>query len=80
MKLLFSDKDPALYCQHLVEQCHGGPKKYGGITSLTDMQANFEQHCIPAELLNGTLKDYEEFLAGRGNLMAGKMRDYFDSL
>src|SRR5690606_8230427 len=40
-------KPPAVYFRELVDQCNGGPKKYGGITELAELKENLRQHCIP---------------------------------
>lgn len=77
INIQIGDKDPVVYCKQLLEQCDGGRKRYGGIASLKDLQANFEQHCIPADWLGGSLADYEHFLLERRTLMAAKMREYF---
>ena len=34
------DKAPEVYFAELAEQCHGGPKKYDGITEPEEMRAN----------------------------------------
>jgi len=73
-------KSPASYFNELAEQCHGGLKKYGGITDKAEMLANLGMNCIPAGMLDGEIKDFEEFLAERRRLMALKIKAWFEVL
>lgn len=73
-------KSPASYFKELAEQCHGGLKKYGGITNKAEMVANLGMNCIPAEMLDGNIKDFGEFLAERRRLMALKIKTWFEVL
>ncbi len=58
----------------------GGRKKYGGITQLDALKANLRMHCLPASLLNGELLAYDEFLKERRQLMALKIKQWFEVL
>jgi len=80
INIAIGDKAPEKYFGELAEQCAGGKKKYGGITSLTDMQANLRMHCLPASLLDGKIPAYDEFLAERRRLMALKIKQWFEVL
>lgn len=73
-------KSPTSYFNELAEQCHGGLKKYGGITDKAEMLANLGMNCIPAGMLDGEIKDFEEFLAERRRLMALKIMAWFEVL
>jgi hypothetical protein len=73
-------KSPASYFNELAEQCHGGLKKYGGIMDKAEMLANLGMNCIPAGMLDGEIKDFEEFLAERRRLMALKIKAWFEVL
>lgn len=77
INIAIGDKPPEKYFGQLAEQCSGGKKKYGGITSRDEMLANFRMNCLPEELLDGTVPDYGNFLSQRRELMARKLRDYF---
>jgi hypothetical protein len=80
INIQIGDKAPSLYFKHLREQCEGGKKKYGGITSLKELKANLVESCIPEGLLDGSLSDFDEFLVERRALMAEKMEEYFRTL
>jgi hypothetical protein len=73
-------KAPKIYFEELVSQCQGGKKKYGGITDLDDLKNNLRQHSIPESIFNHLADDYSKFLSERRQLMAAKIRDYFNML
>lgn len=80
INIAIGDKAPAVYFKELVEQCHGGKKKYGGITDLDELKANLAATCIPETILNGELLDFDAFLDQRRKLMAAKIQAYFKTL
>ena len=80
INIAIGDKEPAKYFGELADQCAGGKKKYGGITTLTDMKANLQTHCLPKSLLNGGIPAYDDFLAERRRLMALKIKEWFEVL
>lgn len=73
-------KAPALYFGELAEQVKGGAKKYGGITDREHLEANLEMNCIPVAMLEGAVPTFEVFLAERRQLMALKLKSWFESL
>jgi hypothetical protein len=73
-------KPPAQYFQELLEQCDGGPRKYGAITDLRDLNENLRQHCIPSGIFDGLAEDYDGFLSERRSLMAERIKTYFATL
>ncbi|MBN8247042.1 MAG: DUF262 domain-containing protein [Verrucomicrobia bacterium] len=79
INIAIGDKAPEIYFKQLVEQCHGGPKRYGGITDLDELRANLAMNCLPESMIAGGL-DYEGFLVERRRLMAAKVKRYFHSL
>ncbi len=80
INIAIGDKSPDRYFHELAEQCHGGKKRYGGITELADMRANLRMHCLPESLLDGVVPPYEDFLEMRRRLMAEKIRTWFSTL
>jgi hypothetical protein len=64
----------------LTKQCQGGKKKYGGITDMEELKANLRAHSIPDGIFGHLADDYGGFLEERRKLMAGKIRDYFNTL
>ncbi len=73
-------KAPKDYFKEVLEQCNGGRVRYGGITNEEDLYNNLKAHCIPREIVNMTIEDYPQFLAERRQLMAKKIKKYYNSL
>lgn len=80
INIAIGDKAPEKYFGELVEQCSGGKKKYGGITSREELLASLRAHCLPESLLEGGVPDYDAFLAERRKLMAKKIQQWFEVL
>lgn len=80
INIAIGDKAPEKYFSELAEQCAGGKKKYGGITTLADMKANLRMHCLPEALLDQTIPTYDDFLQERRQLMALKIMQWFKVL
>lgn len=78
INIAIKDKAPEIYFNELLNQCAGGPKKYGGITSIDDMLENLRMHSIPEEMMNGNILSYEDFLEERRRLMALKIKKWFE--
>jgi len=73
-------KPPAVYFRELREQCSGGPRRYGGITCMAELEENLRQHCIPEGIFDRLAEEYDAFLEERRALMAAKVRKYFEQL
>jgi hypothetical protein len=73
-------KAPNVYFQEIADQCAGGKKKYGGISDPDEMAANFAMNCIPEGMLRGDIPSYEMFLQQRRQLMAHKIKTWFEKL
>lgn len=73
-------KPPAVYFAELSEQCNGGAKKYGGITTKDELVANMRMNCIPELMLDGEIKDFGAFLEERRKLMALKIKTWYETL
>lgn len=80
INIAIGDSCPAKYFTELIDQCNGGPIRYGGITSDREMRGNFAVHCIPQGMESATIEKYDSFLQTRRKLMASKIRDYYQSL
>jgi hypothetical protein len=80
INIAIGKKNPEIYFKQLSEQCHGGEKKYGGITDEQDMRASLRASCIPDSMLEGSIPSYDEFLEQRRKLMALKIKTWFEAL
>jgi hypothetical protein len=80
INIAIGDKAPEAYFAELAEQCNGGPRKYGGITTDEEMRANLRMNCLPECLLDGVIPSFDDFLDQRRKLMAQKIKAYFEGL
>ncbi len=80
INMAIGDKAPEIYFAELRDQVTGGKKRYGGITDERELRINLQENCIPNGMFDGTLKTYDDFLAARRLLMAGKLKVWFESL
>ncbi len=80
INIAIGKKEPKIYFPQLIEQCNGGIKRYGNITTMADLNENYRMNCIPDGIDKMTVADYPTFLAQRRKLMAQKIKLYFESL
>ncbi|ESR26265.1 hypothetical protein N177_1124 [Lutibaculum baratangense AMV1] len=80
INIVIGDRAPEVYFAELADQCNGGIKKYGGITTLDELRANLSMSCLPETMLDGEIPDFGEFLDMRRHLMATKIKTYFEGL
>jgi hypothetical protein len=80
INIAIGDKAPEKYFAQLADQSAGGKANYGGIRNKSEMQANFRMHCLPESLLDGETPGYDDFLEKRRELMALKIKQWFEAL
>jgi hypothetical protein len=47
---------------------------------MVELENNLRVNCIPSEIINMKIDNYEHFLNARRRLMADKMKEYYFSL
>ena len=80
INISIKDRPPAEYFGALIRECEAGNSAYGGINEDVELKENFKQHSIPEGIENMQFENYEEFLEKRRELMAHKIRDYYQLL
>ncbi len=80
INIRIGSRSPKEYLAGVKDQCNGGETRYGRIDSMNALLANFRMNAIPESVFDMELADYDNFLAERRRLMAGKMRDFYFSL
>ena len=75
-----SDDAPAVYFSRVLEQCETKMPVIGNITDPEQLQRNLEENALPAEVVNMTVEDYEDFLVKRRHLMAKMIEMYYKQL
>lgn len=80
INIAVGNKEPSQYFTELLNQCDGGTRRYGNIVDPGRLRDNLRTNCIPEGLERMTFNDYQGFLSERRELMAQKMKTYFESL
>ena len=71
---------PNVYFGKVLSQCKSGNIEIGNINSEEALYKNLEENCIPKEIVNMTVKDYDEYLIERRKLMAKLIEKYYKGL
>ncbi len=74
------EKAPNEYFRIVYEQCNSKEMKFGNITDVTTLEQNLKTNCIPQNIIELEVANYESFLLERRKLMAKKIKDYYFSL
>lgn len=80
INIAISATAPDVYFAALADQCKGDALKYGGISDEQTMRENLRMNCIPETMLDGEIKDFNDFLEERRKLMALKVKAWFEVL
>ena len=75
-----SDDAPATYFTKVKEQCETKNIIFGNIATEEMLFENLKENCIPDNIFEMTVDNYDDFLQGRRKMMADLMRDYYESL
>ena len=75
-----SDDAPNVYFGKVIEQCDNGNIVLGNISSRDALSKNLEENCIPHNIVDMTVENYDEFLTERRKMMAALMRGYYEGL
>lgn len=73
-------KAPKEYFSVAFEQCETGVIKIGSIIDLEQLKNNLIVNCIPEEIKNMDYSNYLEFIEKRKELMAQKIKHYYNNL
>jgi len=72
---------PNDYFGRAVRQCQDGRIEVGTICDAAELAENLQTNCIPADVVNWSIDDYESrFLPARRKMMAEKIRKYYEAL
>lgn len=74
------NKSPKEYFDIISTKMEQGDFALTGITSVAELQENLKMNCIPENIGNHTLENYNDFLIERRRLMALKIKEYYFSL
>lgn len=74
------DDAPNTYFAKIQKQCQDKQIVIGNIASEEDLLANLAENCIPAEVIDMTVDDYDAFLLDRRKMMARLIEKYYKGL
>lgn len=74
------DEAPNVYFGKVLEQCAGGSMMLGNIADRELLDTNLEENCIPRNVVDMTVENYEEFLSERRIMMAALIQKYYERL
>ncbi len=80
INLQIGDDAPYVYMGKVFKQCETKVSIIGDITDKEMLARNLWQHCIPVGFEMMNVQDYPLFLQKRRELMAQKIRSYYESL
>jgi len=80
INIAISDNAPNVYFSKVKEQCQTKEIRLGNISEITLLQQNLTENCIPNNIFNMNVENYDEFLTERRKLMANKIKEYYFSL
>ena len=75
-----SDDAPNVYFGKVINQCAGGDIVFGNIVDKELLATNLEENCIPQNIMDMTVENYDEFLVERRKLMAALIQKYYERL
>ena len=75
-----SDDAPCVYFQKAKAQCETKQISLGNISAEELLQNNLDENCIPANIFNMNVSDYDEFLQERRKMMAALIEKYYKVL
>lgn len=80
INIQIKDAAPNIYMAKMKDQVSGGEISYGNITDKRDLRNNLAENCIPEDIVNMDINNYQDFLAKRRVLMADFIHKFYDSL
>ena len=75
-----SDDAPNVYFRKVLEQCDNGNIVLGNISCRDALSKNLEENCIPQNIVDMTVENYDEFLTERRKRMALLIQSYYQNL
>ena len=74
------NKPPVDYFKVITTQMQENTKLVSGLSTQQDLLDNLKMNCVPTEIMNMSIQDYNDFLTLRRKLMATKIKEYYEAL
>lgn len=80
INIKIKDTAPRDYMSNMKSQISGAGSFYGNINNAEDLDANLSENCIPKDIVEMDVSNYNEFLSERRIMMAQYIKEYYQSL
>ncbi len=74
------NKPPKDYFELVNKQMHENNRQVSGLATAQELLENLKMNCVPPEILQMSIDNYNDFLTLRRKLMAKKIKEYYFSL
>ena len=74
------NKPPKDYFELIKSQIQDENRQVSGLSTEQDLLDNLKMNCVPTEIMDMNINDYQDFLTLRRKLMAQKIKPYYFSL
>jgi len=74
------NKPPKDYFEVIVNQMQNNNKQLSGLTTQQELLDNLQMNAVPADIMQMSIDDYNDFLTLRRKLMATKIKEYYKTL
>ena len=74
------NKPPKDYFELIKNQIQDENRQVSGLSTEQDLLDNLKMNCVPTEIMDMQISDYQDFLTLRRKLMAQKIKAYYFSL
>ncbi len=75
-----SDDAPSIYFTKVKDQCETKNIVFGNITTKDMLDENLKENCIPYNIFEMAVENYDDFLQERRKLMAKLIKEYYEEL
>ncbi|MGJ9460474.1 GmrSD restriction endonuclease domain-containing protein [Oceanobacillus sp. CF4.6] len=80
VNLAIKDEAPSNYMDHVKLQLNDMKSRIGEITNTEQLKMNMKMNCVPDSLFNMDASNFETFLEERRELMANKIKNFYENL
>lgn len=74
------NKPPKDYFEIITTQMQANNKQVSGLSTENELLDNLKMNCVPIELIQMSIENYNDFLMLRRKLMANKIKEYYFTL
>lgn len=74
------NKSPRDYFEIITTQIQDSSRQVSGLSTQQELLGNLQMNAVPAEIMQMSINNYNDFLTARRKLMAIKIKEYYHSL